>query len=186
MYCPKCGIENPETGKFCRSCGTDLGNVSAVLSGNLPATMTNPAVAQIHLDARRRSDPNEIYADAIKSIIMGIGFVVVAMGLLFLNIANGHSWWWAMLFPAFGLLSKGVAEYMKYGKMTASPLPPAPASNPLPPAVNSALPAGNSNYISPESRFKTGDLVPPSVTDGTTRNLAMDSEGETMTLPKKP
>ncbi|MFN2501427.1 MAG: zinc-ribbon domain-containing protein, partial [Pyrinomonadaceae bacterium] len=29
MFCPKCGSQNPETGKFCRSCGTDVGGVSS-------------------------------------------------------------------------------------------------------------------------------------------------------------
>ncbi|MGI8670151.1 MAG: zinc-ribbon domain-containing protein, partial [Aridibacter sp.] len=23
MFCPKCGTQNPENGKFCRKCGTD-------------------------------------------------------------------------------------------------------------------------------------------------------------------
>ena len=36
MFCPKCGQQNPEKGKFCRGCGTDLGNVSQALTGNLP------------------------------------------------------------------------------------------------------------------------------------------------------
>ncbi len=42
-------------------------------------------------------------------------------------------------------------------------------------------------YVKPEhSIYDTGDLVaPPSVTEGTTRHLEMDSEGKTMTLPKK-
>jgi hypothetical protein len=49
----------------------------------------------------------------------------------------------------------------------------------------SALPPNQTAYVEPESRFKTGDLVPPSVTDNTTRHLEMDSEGQTMALPKK-
>jgi hypothetical protein len=48
-----------------------------------------------------------------------------------------------------------------------------------------ALPPNQTEYVAPESRFKTGDLVPPSVTDNTTRHLEMDSEGKTMALPKK-
>ena len=33
MFCPKCGTQNPEKGKFCRTCGTDLAPVSEALSG---------------------------------------------------------------------------------------------------------------------------------------------------------
>lgn len=187
MYCPKCGIQNPENGKFCRSCGTDLGNVSAVLSGNLPANLTDAGVAQIHHEAKRRSDPNEVYADAIKSIISGIGFLIVAIALLITGVAGGKAWWWAMLFPAFTFLAKGISEYLKYGKMqkTASAISPASGNMIDQPRVNAALPSSQTDYVSPESRFKTGDLVPQSVTDGTTKHLEMDSEGETMTLPKR-
>jgi len=47
------------------------------------------------------------------------------------------------------------------------------------------LPPPQTQWVAPESKYKTGDLVPPSVTDNTTRHLEMDSEGQTMTLPKK-
>ena len=52
------------------------------------------------------------------------------------------------------------------------------------PPTNASLPPKQTEYVAPESRYKTGDLVPPSVTDSTTRHLEMNSEGETMTLPK--
>ncbi len=35
MFCPKCGIKNPENGKYCRSCGTDLNIVSKALRGEI-------------------------------------------------------------------------------------------------------------------------------------------------------
>ena len=40
------------------------------------------------------------------------------------------------------------------------------------------------DYVSPGSVYNTGDLVPPSVTDNTTRHLEIDKDGETMTLRK--
>lgn len=188
MFCPKCGTQNPETGKFCRSCGVDLGNVSAALSGSLPATFTDPAVAEIHHQAKRRNDPNEVYADAIKSIISGIGFIIVSMALLFTGVAGGRAWWWAMLFPAFTFLAKGISDYMKYGKMEESRMRQA-AHYPAElnqPRVNAGLPPSQTDYVSPgETKYKTGDLVPPSVTDSTTKLLELDSEGQTRTLPKK-
>lgn len=187
MFCPKCGSQNTETVKFCRACGTDLGNVSAVMSGNLPATVTDPAVAEIHYQAKRRHDPNEVYGDALKSIISGIGFLVVAIALLMTGVAGGRTWWWAMLFPSFIALAKGIPDYMKYRRMIANPSPMVQSAPHLmgQPQQNYSLPPNQTQYVQPESRYKTGDLVPPSVTDGTTRHLEINSEGETMTLPKK-
>lgn len=188
MFCPKCGTQNPETGKFCRSCGTDLGNVSAAMSGNLPATITDAGVAEIHYKAKRRHDPNEVYGDALKSIISGIGFLVVSIALLMTGVAGGRAWWWAMLFPAFFALAKGIPDYMKYKRMIANPssmTQSAPHLMGQPQQSGYSLPPNQTEYVPGESRYKTGDLVPPSVTDRTTRHLEMNSEGETMTLPKK-
>lgn len=188
MFCPKCGTKNPDNGKFCRSCGTDLGNVSAALSsGDLPAQFTDAGTAHIHHEARRRKDPDEIYGDAVKQIISGIGFLIVAIVLLTTGVAGGKNWWWAMLFPAFGLLSKGIADYMKSQRMEKSRVQfAAQNQNTLNQSQTRAdLPPSQTNYVAPESRYKTGDLVPPSVVENTTRHLEMDSEGQTMTLPKK-
>lgn len=188
MFCPKCGTKNPDDGKFCRTCGVDLGNVSAVISGDLPATMTNPAVVHLHHEAKRKSDPNEVYGDAIRSIIFGIGFLIISIALLFTGVAGGRAWWWAMLFPAFTFLAKGISDYMKYGKMknagnNISARHPAELNQPY---ASPGLPPTRTDFVSAEDpRYKTGDLVPPSVTDSTTRHLEMNTEGETMTLPKK-
>lgn len=48
-----------------------------------------------------------------------------------------------------------------------------------------ALPSAHTQWATPESRFRTGELAPPSITDNTTRHLEMDPEGHTMSLPKK-
>jgi hypothetical protein len=48
-----------------------------------------------------------------------------------------------------------------------------------------ALPPPQTEFVAPDSRYKTGDLVPPSVVENTTRLLEIDSEGETINLPKK-
>ena len=130
MFCPKCGTKNPDNGKFCRSCGTDLGNVSAALSGDhADVSMRMQAMAAIDFENRKRSrecyrrqDPNELYGDAIKQLIFGVGFLIVAIGLLITGVAGGHVWWWAMLFPAFALLSKGVSDMAKSKRMEKSQL----------------------------------------------------------------
>jgi hypothetical protein len=190
MFCPKCGTKNPDDGKFCRSCGSDLAVVNAAMTGNLPATLEG-----LGLDAScdpkeaiRRKDPHEVYADGIKGVITGFGFLAVSMALFFTGVANGHTWWWAMLFPAFFGFAKGVSDIMKSKQIIASrsaTIVP-PAGNMIGTAPNySSLPSAQTDFIAPDPRYKTGDLVPPSVTDNTTRHLEMNAEGETMALPKR-
>ena len=192
MFCPKCGTENPETGKFCRSCGTDLGGVNLALSGKLSnlADKTGCGTGDPIKDALRRSDPAEVSADGVRAVISGIGFLIVSVVLFTTGVAGGKTWWWAMLFPAFTFLAKGISDMVKSRKMERSGAMRVPA-----PAQtiggggfqNSSLPPAQQQFVAPmaESRYKTGDLVPPSVTDDTTRHLQVDQEGQTMTLPKK-
>ncbi|MEP7214373.1 MAG: zinc-ribbon domain-containing protein [Acidobacteriota bacterium] len=176
MFCPKCGTQNPETGKFCRSCGTDLGNVTEALTGKL----------QRRNIVDRKGKPVS-YEGAIVKMFTGLAFLVVTIALAFSRTGNG--WWFWMLIPAFTSLGAGIAQFVQLrnasGAGTSSFSPeerPAIAEAPQ----NAGLPPSQTQYVSPlaESRYKTGDLVPPSVTDGTTRHLEMDKEGETMTLPK--
>src|SRR5688500_2981247 len=186
MFCPKCGTQNPDNGKFCRSCGIDLGNVTDALAQ--PARQTTgfgmiEPIQPIQLskwDARkhRSNDPHELYADGVKSIVSGIGFVIISMVLLFTGVAGGRAWWWAMLFPAFTFLAKGISYCVKSKSMTQPSLPGASSGQ-------QTLPSAPTVWAAPESSYKTGDLVPPSVTDNTTRHLEVDKEGQTMSLPKK-
>jgi len=176
MFCPKCGIENPETGKFCRSCGTDLGHVSQALSGKLP---------QEPVDCEGRPVSWE---GTITTIFMGVAFLAVSIILGVTGIGRG--WWFWMLIPAFGMLGSGFAKYVQLKKQERSSsvgfVGPG-AERILSGAsrgAGSSLPPLRTEYVAPESRYKTGDLVPPSVTEGTTRHLETNSEGETMTLPK--
>lgn len=187
MFCPKCGTKNPDNGKFCRKCGTDLGNVSSALSGDLRTGLAK--MNKHERNAIRRQDPNEVYGDAIKQIVSGIGFVIISAVLFFTGVAGGKAWWWAMLFPAFGLLSKGISDYMKAKRIENRQIEFAGGDqNRLNQSNTKAdLPPSQTEYIPPtrDVKYETGDLVPPSVVENTTRQLEMDSESETMTLPKK-
>ena len=196
MFCPKCGVKNPEDGRFCRSCGADISSVPVAMNGMKAAMLADLGLdgscgTEGKKNALRRTDPNEVYADGIRSVFMGIGFLAVSMALLFTGVANGQTWWWAMLFPAFTFLGKGAADVMKSRKMTRPMIGTVNAAS-TGAALNSiqgsgattALPPQPAEVNMPESRYRTGDLTPASVTEETTRHLNVQAEGETMTLPK--
>ena len=172
MFCPKCGGQNPEEGKFCRSCGTDLGNVSQALTGTLPQPR------QI-LD--RKGKPVS-WDRAIAKIFTGLAFLAVSIALSFSRTGTG--WWFWMLIPAFTSLGAGVAQYIQLKKAEQGRVEFTPMGTAMPPDQNTALPQQQTEWVSSDPRYKTGDLVPPSVTEGTTRHLEIDSEGQTMALPK--
>jgi hypothetical protein len=186
MFCKNCGTQNPDNGRFCRSCGTDLGNTASLST----QTAQQPDFYIDHKGRKRSNNPDDIWSQAIRNIIMGAGFLVVAMGLLFTGVAGGHAWWWTMLFPAFGSLASGASMFAKVRRMeqkrNANPL----TQNQFPTgSPNQSLPPTQPDFISPaapRSIYDTGefDMRPPSVTEGTTRHLDINKEGETMTLPK--
>ena len=175
MFCPKCGIQNPETGKFCRSCGTDLGNVSDVLTGKVKIARgcTNSKGKPITLES------------SVTKFFMGIAFLVVAIVLGFSG--KGAGWWFWMLIPALMFIGSGIAQYMQLkssergGGVGFSSVDQNSLSGTMP----ASLPPTQTRFVPPESRYSTGDLVPPSVTDNTTKHLEINPEGETMTLPKR-
>ncbi len=182
MFCPKCGTQNPDDGRFCRSCGADLGNVSAALSGKLPQ-------APYVVDPRKRGVS---WQSAITKIFTGLAFFIVSIILAFNQTPGSKVWWFWLLIPAFVTFGGGIAQIIQLKKLekkeaafapqnTRNIISSAPPSNALPPT--------QTDYMAPpkQSIYDTGDLVerPGSVTEPTTRHLQMDSEGETMTLPKK-
>lgn len=119
---------------------------------------------------------------------MGMAFMTVSIILGFTGMGRG--WWFWLLIPAFGMIGSGLAKYVQLKKLEQSRgvgLTGVGEREIAAPPVGASLPPSQTAYVEPlvESRFKTGDLVPPSVTDSTTRHLEMDPEGQTMTLPKK-
>ena len=188
MFCPKCGTQNPETGKFCRSCGTDLATVSDALagktSGKSPGFGMFEPVQPMSLTDRKGKPIH--WESVFGKLFMGLAFLVVA--ILLGVTGKGNGWWFWMLIPAFGMLGSGMAHYMQLKRSEQQQgisAPSQPAPNEISSPNNAALPPTQTEYVSPDSRYKTGDLVPPSVTDNTTRHLELDKEGKTMTLPKK-
>lgn len=188
MFCPKCGTKNPDNGKFCRFCGTDLSPVSEALSGKL--TKKNQSFVKVDFmqsDQMCGTDDKPVTLEsALGKLFMGLAFLIVSIVLAFTPM--GRTWWFWMLIPAFAMLGSGVAQYIQLKKQERkSALTPEPETHKAFSAqrTNPELPPTQNDYISPNDlRYKTGDLVPPSVVEETTRHLEINQEGETMTLPK--
>ncbi|MCA1623185.1 MAG: hypothetical protein LC778_05190 [Acidobacteria bacterium] len=167
----------------------DLATVSDALSGNKSNKMQGLGMMQpiepINLMNCESKPAN--WEGALTKIFMGIAFLVVSIVLSFTQ--KGSQWWFWMLIPAFAMLGSGIAQIIQLRKNERSGFPiDSPVSqNTLKEQANSALPPSQTEYVKPQtSIYDTGELaVPSSVTENTTRHLEVNSEGETMTLPKK-
>ena len=178
MFCPKCGESNPDNGKFCRSCGTDLGGVTSALTGRPTADLAS------HVN--RKGKPIS-WESALVKTAMGVAFLIISFILA--ATGSGRGWWFWMLIPAFIMLAGGIAQIIQLNRPghERGGYSPADLNDQLPGGAGNTLPPPQpTDWVTPDtSRYKTGDLVPPSVTDATTRHLEVDKEGKTMTLPKK-
>ncbi|MDT5156354.1 MAG: zinc-ribbon domain [Acidobacteriota bacterium] len=171
MFCPKCATPNTDDAKFCRSCGTDISLVPQAVTGQLAERLAaNEGYSYRGRRRRNRGDKGPPSIErAVKSIFMGLAFVLVALSVAVFAPA-GRLWWFWMLIPAFGMLSDGVSTYLRLAEEKKRLAPPSyvPAQTAVPPPRHAAnaLPQRN-----------TGEIVPPpSVTEGTTRHLSVPAE----------
>ena len=155
-----------------------MGNVASALSGDLQR-----AIPKTYIDRKgriRSNDPDQIFSSAIRNLIMGFGFLVISAVLAITNVAGGHTWWWAMLFPAFSMIASGVSQMARVKRLekqsNATPI----RQNSLPQSqVNTALPPIQTEFIKQQgSIYETGDLIerPPSVIENTTKLLKLDDK----------
>jgi ABC-type multidrug transport system permease subunit len=123
----------------------------------------------------------------ISTSFVGVAFLIISIILGVTGLANASRWWFWLLIPAFAMLGTGLAQYIQLKKSEQKHIPQSEPETvkSFNQTSNANLPPSQTEYVAPDSRYKTGDLVPPSVAEGTTRHLEINSEGETMTLPKK-
>jgi hypothetical protein len=160
MYCPNCGTNQPDDKKFCSACGTNLGAVSAALSGQPPAPPTSPAAELAEAEARYKRQT----AAAVQGGMPGVGLLVAAL-LVFLIRPIPGAWFWICFGLTIGgvsALGRGVAAYLVARSEWQAALARlshllAPTSAPAP--LNA--PAPTNRNLTP----------PPSVTEQTTRHL---------------
>ena len=151
MFCPKCGSQNVEKSKFCRGCGADVGDVTALVAGKPPKSSASLAEKAIALNSR-----------GIYGVLAGIGFLFVAAVIWSRPPYDGIFWLLPLTF-AFIFVSTGISRFVQARGLKALVMKDAPA----------ALPPGQMDYIKPQrSIYETDDLVPASVTEHTTTNLS--------------
>jgi hypothetical protein len=160
MFCPQCASQNVEGAHFCRACGANISLVPQALTGQLPVAANEESSRQ---GRRRRREPT--FDEGVRNVVMGFGFIAVAIALaLFGRSIGAQVWWFWMLIPAFAMLGKGIAEIVRVNQLKT---PPGPATAQINYAApREALPSSNA-----------GELRPPiaSVTEGTTRHLGAEA-----------
>lgn len=187
MFCQKCGTQNPDNGKFCRACGVNLSPLSNAAAGKLSDKMPDSWMIKPIQPAQLwgKKGKSVSWESAMVKLFTGFAFLAVSLILGFTQTRN--DWWFWLLIPAFSILGGAVAQIIQLKKASANSLnSPAETRQNIASGTNNALPPTQTDYVQPQkSIYKTGELVaPPSVVEGTTRHLEMNTEGETMTLPE--
>jgi len=159
MFCPKCAAQNIEGAHFCRACGANLSLIPQALTGQLQAA----PVEEFGRRRRRRSRPPSL-DEGVRTLVMGFGFIAVAVALAIWGGEIGANvWWFWMLIPAFGMLGKGISDIIRANQLKSSAQVPQQIPYAAPPQD---LPGSNTNELRPPV---------PSVTEGTTRHLGTEA-----------
>jgi len=165
MFCPKCATQNLEGASFCRVCGANISLVSQALTGQL-AQPAPREMAEEGFGPRRRH--KELTLDiALKNVFTGIAFLIISIAL---SRSIGAAWWFWMLIPAFSLMGKGIAQFIRLRDKEQR-------GEFAPPRVQPPLAAPPAQAVPGTLPRRTDELRPavPSVTEGTTRHLGVEA-----------
>lgn len=172
MYCPRCGTQNTDGAKFCRSCGTELEAVALVLSGGA----TPPA--ETDDEPKTVDDWLELRSDGVRNIATGITLLVISVLIgvalaLFLPSSFGVPWIliWIVLVGWMACwggieLGNGIGDFLEAVSRLRMMGPPAqgPATDATPRQLKDAA-----EPVMNPSAFKKQPAL--SVTEATTRHL---------------
>jgi hypothetical protein len=173
MYCPRCAAQNVDDAKFCRSCGADVSLVPQALTGTL-ADKLAPEDGDARRPRRGHREPS--IEKGVKSLFLGLAFVLIALSIL-IFAGGGRNWWFWMLIPAFALIGDGVGALVRVWHDQRKLAPPGYAPSQMPSPTTSAIPSPVRRAGELPQR-NTGELIepPPSVTEATTRHLGIPAE----------
>ena len=161
MFCPKCASQNVDGAHFCRACGANISLVPQALAGQMPVA---PSEESSRRRRRGRPEKEPTYDEGVRNVVMGFGFIAVAIALaIFGRPIGAQVWWFWMLIPAFAMLGKGISEIVRFNQMKTPPHA-SPAQMPYAPPYE-ALPPNNVSEL-------RGPVA--SVTEGTTRHLGSE------------
>jgi uncharacterized membrane protein YvbJ len=152
MFCPKCGSQNPDETKFCRSCGTDISNVTALMQGRSPEPV---ALSEKYI---------QTYGRAIRGSLIGAGFSLLAWFIYTIPPAHGVLWT-IFAIIAFVFLAAGISRFVQAAKLKQL----------IDDTKKTSLPAAQTEFLKPATHtYDTDPLArrPPSITEHTTRPLA--------------
>ena len=162
MFCPKCASQNIDGAHFCRACGANISLVPQALTGQLPVA---PKEELSRRGRRGRPERQPTFDEGVRNVVMGFGFIAVAIALaLFGKPIGAQVWWFWMLIPAFAMLGKGISEIVRVNQSKVPPLANQPQI-PYAPA-HDAMPPTSANEL-------RGPVA--SVTEGTTRHLGTEA-----------
>ena len=99
MFCPKCGVQNAETNKYCRACRENLKVISQAMKQRLPVLLAS------RLDQMLDSRSERFRRDSILSFLIGLVFLVAGSSGT-LDVL------WFYISPVFILF--GVWHYLAY------------------------------------------------------------------------
>ena len=171
MFCPKCATQNVDGASYCRSCGANISLVPQALTGQLPASEPND---YDYYGRRRHRPPSTEYA--IRSLISGLAFAVIAVMVFRFSPGSGRWWFWLLL-PAMMLFGRGFSEFMRINRRKSE-------------QPKLAEPMVNAVRTPDLHAPQTGELMTPrpSVTEGTTRHLGPDPQTRPFEYaePRKP
>jgi hypothetical protein len=166
MFCPKCGVQNVDDGKFCRGCGADLSNVLASVEGKVVDRLAKLKRPKASLSERSIS----LYSRGIRGVLLAVGFFIVS-GLALGLSERGLTFALFMMAFAFAMLATGISRFVQASGLKKLAAREGPAQ----------LGAGATEFVRPaRSFYDTDDLAatPFSVTERTTNLLRRMGEDE--------
>src|SRR6185503_9452925 len=155
MFCPKCAAQNLDGAHFCRSCGANISLVPQALTGQL----AQPPMTEDKRGLPTRHGRRELTLEQpVQNFFLGIAFVIIS---IVLSRTIGQVWWFWMLIPAFSLMAKGAAQYIRLKDYERR--------------VSLAPPAVTRSFVEPPAQPQGLKSPVSSVTEGTTRHLGVEA-----------